>query len=137
MYTILTLYKKDAKVVEELFLGPIEPVLLCFSTNVEINGKYGSGFLASMQGMVNSAGDYAEIHMEFIDHDKYQEWHDLFGSAHDSARAELDQYLRNNGITVTRYFEQTDLADPTGTKPISEFVPRNEILTPFRKPVEF
>lgn len=135
MYTILTLFKKDADVLKELFLGPVEPVLACFSTDHAVDGKYGSGFLSSMQGMVNNAGDYVEIHMEFIDNDKYQEWHTLFGTTHDSARAELDRYLRDNGIEVNRYFESTDLADPTGTKLISEFVPRNEFLKPFVKPI--
>lgn len=137
MYTILTLFKKDTDIIKELFLGPTEPVLACFSTNSSIDGKYGSAFLASMQGIVNNSGDYVEIHMEFIDNEKYQEWHDIFGATHDPARAELDRYLRDRGITVTRYFESTDLADPAGTKPISEFVPRNEFLTPFSNPVNF
>lgn len=135
MYTILTLFKKDADVVKELFLGPVEPVLACFSTDYEIDGKYGSGFLSNMQGMVNNAGDYVEIHMEFIDHDQYQEWHRLFGATHDPARSELDRYLRDNGIEVNRYFESTDLADPNGTHPISKFVPKNEFLKPFVKPI--
>lgn len=136
MYTVLTLYKKNTNVMDELFLGPVEPVLMCFSTNHEINGKYGISFLADVQAYVSKTGEYGEVHMEFINEDKYQEWHDTFGDSHDPARAELDAYLRSQGITVQRYFETTDLADPSGTKPISEFVPRNEMLNVFVKPIE-
>lgn len=136
MYTILTLFKEESNVMQEFFLGPVEPVLMCFSTNHEINGSFGSSFLSSMQGLINKAGDYVEIHMEFIDHEKYQEWHEIFGPSHDPARLALDQYLKDNNIIFQRYFEFTDLADPTGTKPISAFIPKNELLYPFSKPVD-
>lgn len=135
MYTVLTLYKKNTNVMDELFLGPIEPVLMCFSTNHEVDGKYGISFLADMQGFVSNTGEYGEVHMEFVNEDKYQEWHGIFGASHDTARAALDHHLRLQGITVQRYFEGTDLADPLGTKPISEFIPKNEMLKPFVKPI--
>lgn len=136
MYTILTLYKANSDIIQELFNGPIEPVMLCFSSNIDVNGKFGGSFLSYLQGLVNRSGDYSEIHMEFINHENYQEWHEIFGHIHDPARASLDQYFKDNGIIFQRYFEFTDLADTIGTKPISDFVPHNELLYPFSNPTE-
>jgi hypothetical protein len=128
MYTILTLFKKDANIVKELISAPILPVMECFSTTMEMSGKYGSSFLTGILNFINQNGDYLEVHMEFIDENKYREWHDIFGEIHDKARAELDQYFRENGIVFARYFQYPDLADLQGSKNLSEFVPRNEIL---------
>jgi hypothetical protein len=73
-------------------------------------------------------GSYIEFVATYPDYEVYELWYEAYNEVHDASRKLLLESLEAQGCTVHRYYQETDLAQPDGVKPIEEFVTRDNLI---------
>jgi len=77
---------------------------------------------------VSPDGSYIEFVATYPDYEVYELWYEAYNEVHNESRKLLLDALAEQGCTVNRYYQVTDLAQPEDVKPLDEFVSRDNLV---------
>ena len=77
---------------------------------------------------ISPDGSYIEFFAIYPDQEVYERWYEAYNEVPNASRTTLLEALESQGCTVHRYYQVTDLAQPTGVKSLDEFVGREDLI---------